>query len=64
MPAQFFAYDGYGQTARESAYYSQAVRIGNRIECAGQGTVLFNVRQPRGPILTLVFRWLESGYWQ
>ncbi|KAL1585653.1 hypothetical protein WHR41_06032 [Cladosporium halotolerans] len=37
MPAQFFAYDGYGQTARESAYYSQAVRIGNRIECAGQG---------------------------
>lgn len=42
MPAHYFAYDGYGQIARESAHYSEAVRIGNLIECAGQGTTSYD----------------------
>lgn len=37
MPVEYSSYHGYGQTAKESAHYSQAVRIGDRIECAGQG---------------------------
>lgn len=37
MSVQYFSYPGYGQIAKEKAHYSQAVRIGNRIECAGQG---------------------------
>jgi hypothetical protein len=34
---QYFNYDGWGQKANRDFYYSQAVRIGDRIECAGQG---------------------------
>ncbi|KAH7041936.1 Endoribonuclease L-PSP/chorismate mutase-like protein [Macrophomina phaseolina] len=34
---QFYTYKGWGEKAAESHYYSQAVRIGNRIECSGQG---------------------------
>ncbi|CAI7647180.1 unnamed protein product [Penicillium glandicola] len=34
---QYFNYDGWGQKAKRDFYYSQAVRIGDRIECAGQG---------------------------
>ncbi|KAK2803388.1 hypothetical protein FQN50_007047 [Emmonsiellopsis sp. PD_5] len=30
-------YEGFGQTARKNTHYSQAVRIGDRIECSGQG---------------------------
>ncbi|KAL1604795.1 hypothetical protein SLS60_004335 [Paraconiothyrium brasiliense] len=34
---QYYAYPGKGETARKKFKYSQAVRIGDRIECAGQG---------------------------
>ncbi|KAB2577088.1 putative l-psp endoribonuclease family protein [Lasiodiplodia theobromae] len=34
---KYYTYEGWGKAAAESFYYSQAVRVGNRIECAGQG---------------------------
>lgn len=33
----FTAYPGYGVEAQKQYHYSQAVRIGDRIECSGQG---------------------------
>lgn len=35
---KYFDYDGYGKFARENYGYSQAVRVGDRIEISGQGT--------------------------
>ena len=35
---QYYAYEGVGTTNRAKFSYSQAVRVGDRIECAGQGT--------------------------
>jgi enamine deaminase RidA (YjgF/YER057c/UK114 family) len=34
---QFFLTPGYGQRMLETTHYSQALRIGNRIELSGQG---------------------------
>jgi len=34
---QFFATPGYGERQLKRHYYSQAVKIGNRIETSGQG---------------------------
>ncbi|PQE15340.1 l-psp endoribonuclease family protein [Rutstroemia sp. NJR-2017a BBW] len=34
---QYYAYPGVGEANREKYRYSQAVRVGDRIECAGQG---------------------------
>ncbi|KAJ5897897.1 hypothetical protein N7504_008185 [Penicillium tannophilum] len=34
---QYFSYKGIGERQRQKFRYSQAVRIGDRIECAGQG---------------------------
>lgn len=34
---QYFTYPGYGEKSLEDLHYSQAVRIGDRIECSGQG---------------------------
>ncbi|BBY25927.1 Rid family hydrolase [Mycolicibacterium sediminis] len=34
---QFYVTPGYGDYMRENLHYSQAVRIGNRIETSGQG---------------------------
>ncbi|KAI1439449.1 hypothetical protein ABKA04_007166 [Annulohypoxylon sp. FPYF3050] len=34
---QYFSYPGVGENNRKKFKYSQAVRIDNRIECAGQG---------------------------
>lgn len=34
---EFFATPGYGEWAREHLHYSQALRIGDRIETSGQG---------------------------
>lgn len=34
---QYYSYEGVGQTNKQKFKYSQAVRIGDRIECAGQG---------------------------
>ncbi|KAJ9488820.1 hypothetical protein VN97_g4466 [Penicillium thymicola] len=33
----YYNYDGFGKLLRERNKYSQAVRIGDRIECSGQG---------------------------
>lgn len=35
--SQFFATPGYGETQLENMHYSQAVRIGDRVETSGQG---------------------------
>ena len=35
---QYYAYEGVGTRNRAKFSYSQAVRVGDRIECAGQGT--------------------------
>lgn len=34
---EFFATPGYGDKAREQLHYSQALRIGRRVEISGQG---------------------------
>jgi len=34
---QYFSYPGFGEEKREEIWYSQAVRIGDRIEISGQG---------------------------
>ncbi|KAI0156175.1 putative L-PSP endoribonuclease family protein [Pestalotiopsis sp. NC0098] len=34
---QYFAYPGVGERNQKAFKYSQAVRVDNRIECAGQG---------------------------
>ncbi|KAI4162636.1 MAG: hypothetical protein LQ342_003682 [Letrouitia transgressa] len=34
---QYFAYEGFGQRVKRDTHYSQAVRIGDKIECSGQG---------------------------
>ncbi len=33
----YFAYPGVGERNREKYGYNQAVRVGDKIECAGQG---------------------------
>lgn len=35
---KFYAYEGAGQQKQRDFWYSQAVRVGDRIECAGQGS--------------------------
>ncbi|KIJ48719.1 hypothetical protein M422DRAFT_162319 [Sphaerobolus stellatus SS14] len=34
---QYYCYKGFGEAKREELWYSQAVRVGDRIECSGQG---------------------------
>ncbi|KAF2014758.1 YjgF-like protein [Aaosphaeria arxii CBS 175.79] len=34
---QYFDYKGFGERVRKDTHYSQAVRIGDRIEISGQG---------------------------
>ncbi|KAH6655362.1 putative L-PSP endoribonuclease family protein [Truncatella angustata] len=34
---QYFSYPGVGEDNRKNFHYSQAVRVGDRIECSGQG---------------------------
>ena len=36
---QYYAYPEQGVRLREKSSYSQAVRVGDRIECAGQGMI-------------------------
>lgn len=33
----YYNYPGVGETNRQKFKYSQAVRVGDRIECSGQG---------------------------
>lgn len=39
---QYSVYPGFGEFARESLGYNQAVRVDNRIELSGQGTLTRN----------------------
>jgi hypothetical protein len=34
---QYYAYKGFGIVMKAEAWYSQAVRVGDRIESSGQG---------------------------
>ncbi|KAI1081850.1 putative L-PSP endoribonuclease family protein [Whalleya microplaca] len=34
---QYYAYNGIGVENQQKFWYSQAVRVGDRVECAGQG---------------------------
>lgn len=34
---KYYAYEGQGVEKREKFSYNQAVRVGDRIECSGQG---------------------------
>lgn len=38
----YFCYKGVGERNREEFKYSQAVRVGDRIECSGQGETNLN----------------------
>lgn len=40
---QYFDYPGFGERSKEQLNYSQAVRIGNRIEVSGQGTSITSI---------------------
>lgn len=42
---QYFAYPEHGERLRGIMHYSQAVRIGDRIECSGQCTPPLPFRQ-------------------
>ncbi|KAK9332668.1 Endoribonuclease L-PSP/chorismate mutase-like protein [Lipomyces starkeyi] len=33
----YYNYEGFGKKQQQKFWYSQAVRVGDRIECAGQG---------------------------
>jgi hypothetical protein len=37
---KFYSYEGVGKRNEENYHYSQAVRLGDRIECSGQGWIL------------------------
>ncbi|EAU93517.1 endoribonuclease L-PSP [Coprinopsis cinerea okayama7 len=34
---EYFTYDGFAEQLRDGFWYNQAVKIGDRIECSGQG---------------------------
>ena len=37
---KYYAYEPFGSRQRQNFHYSQAVRVGDRIECSGQGVSL------------------------
>lgn len=37
----YYAYKGFGERQAQKFRYSQAVRVGDRIECAGQGKSIY-----------------------
>jgi hypothetical protein len=47
---QYYAYPGVGVEKRQKFRYSQAVRVGDRIECAGQGKRIAKDQAWRGRI--------------
>ncbi|KAE9370852.1 endoribonuclease L-psp family protein [Stipitochalara longipes BDJ] len=34
---KYYSYEGFGTAMKKEVWYSQAVRVGDRIECSGQG---------------------------
>jgi hypothetical protein len=59
--AVFYTYPGYGERARKEYGYSQAVRMGNRVEVCGQGTSRYSHIVILGTILNK-FRRLGSQF--
>ena len=57
---QYYAYKGQGEAKRIKFSYAQAVRVGNRIECAGQGSALSSFRREYVHHDLLVSRWMGS----
>lgn len=47
---KFYNYPGVGEQNKTDAWYSQAVRIGDRIECSGQGKLSSRAPFSRYPI--------------
>jgi enamine deaminase RidA (YjgF/YER057c/UK114 family) len=41
---QYYSYKGFGEDKRKELWYNQAVRVGDRIECAGQGIYIPELR--------------------
>lgn len=55
---KFYNYPGVGEQNKTDAWYSQAVRIGDRIECSGQGKLSSRAscsRYPRSSIYCSYF---------
>lgn len=44
---KYFIYPNHGEWARDTFSYSQAVRVGDRIECSGQGQKLLSPNHVR-----------------
>ena len=44
---KYYAYEPFGTRQQQNFHYSQAVRVGDRIECAGQG--MFSRPHPSRP---------------
>jgi hypothetical protein len=42
---QYYRYKGWGEVAHKKSNYNQLVRVGDRLECSGQGTL----RSPSPP---------------
>lgn len=57
---RYYAYDGVGKRNLEKYYYSQAVRIDNRIECAGQGN--YPSPLPPLPLFPLIWEYSPGGW--
>lgn len=45
---KYYAYGPFGSRQQQKFHYSQAVRVGDRIECAGQGMSPPLTPSPRG----------------
>lgn len=59
---RYYAYAGVGKRNLEKYYYSQAVRIDNRIECAGQGNYPSSL-PPSLPSFFLTWSSSSPGGW-
>ena len=57
----YYAYKGVGERNQKQYQYSQAVRIGDRIECAGQGKHSQQMIEIGVKLHRLIYanRWLE-----
>jgi hypothetical protein len=53
---QYYCYPGFGEAKREELWYSQAVRISDRIEIAGQGISHAIPKSPSNPSIDILNR--------
>lgn len=58
---RYYNYPGVGEQNNKAFSYSQAVRIGDRIECAGQGEFLHETERGRVPWINVpMLGWTRS----